>query len=133
MKRYYKYNTTNGQIVGLVTSNIETEDNISSNIKFVSYDSPFGIDPNIKYHDMITDALQNRPHILCDDNIKTTIRKAIVIKDLPVSTKIVIDDNEIAVVDDGILQLTIPLSGTYTLKLIPEFPYIEKQVQVEVK
>lgn len=133
MKRYYKYKTTNGQIIGLVTTNIDMTQAKSNHIEYVEYNEPYSIDTTLVYHDLDSNKIKNRPVIDCKNNISTTVRKAIKINNLPDNTKVFLDDNEIAIVDDGVLELVIPVDGTYVLKLIPEFPYIEKIINVEVK
>ena len=134
MSAFYIYNTTTGEIVGDKYSNRDIIVEDSEEFKHVKLDDNVVTIYNIqkKYHDLLTNSLQDRPIINCPDTFSVTTTENIIISDLPNSTQILLDQQEIAIVTDGTLELTIPVSGTYALKLVPDFPYFEKTISVEV-
>lgn len=133
MKNYYKYDSNNGKIISVAFSSHEQLNiPVTAGQTIVNLGSTTSLDMQNQYHDLLTNSLQYRPTINCPDNFSVTTTENIIILDLPNPTKVFLDEQEIATVIDGTLELTIPVSGTYVLTLVPEFPYFEKEISVEV-
>ena len=53
-----------------------------------------------------------------------------IVSSLPVGSVVTWPDGEVTTINDGTLEFTVDLAGTYTFKFDP-FPYLEEEVSVE--
>ncbi len=67
---------------------------------------------------------QNKSQILADGIDEW------IVTGLPVGSLVTWPDGVISTIDDGSLEFTVDLPGTYTFKIDP-FPYLEEEVSVE--
>jgi hypothetical protein len=133
MKRYYKCRKDTGEILATISvSNMNVIEDLTSDEKLVTYIEDVVINPKTMYNDPKTDKLIARPTISYQDVVSVNVNESITIDDIPEFTKVFLDGNQVGTAIDGTLELIIPVSGTYTLKLVPDFPYVEKEISVEV-
>lgn len=90
------------------------------------------IDTSLHYFDLETNKVLKRPKNSWQTNITVSASESFVFEDVPDETSVYLNDDFLATISDGTLELDIPLSGSYKLKLKPPFPYYEHIVKVEV-
>lgn len=132
MINYIMYNKDTGKIKSLGSAQTRNLINVRANCEFM--ETIKISDTERKYVDLseATPKIKNRPTLDWSDEFNVNTTESIILSDVPANTAVYLDDTLIATVDDGTLELEIPLSGEYKLKLVPPFPYYEKIISVEV-
>lgn len=130
MIRFYTYNLETGKILesGYYTSG-NGGSYLSQNLnkKMVKGKQA----TTLQYHNLDTDMLSDRPQLNID-NITLNIDEEYNPENIPAGTIVYVDDEDVGIVDNTGLILVFPVAKTYTVKLVPPFPYFEKTVTIEV-
>lgn len=130
MNSFYTYDKSNGRIIEYGFSNMGIYDHDNPEYKTVPSE---GLD-NITdfYHDISSNTLVERPVIEFADSVSVIVDEIITIENVENGTDVFLNNDNIGTIEDGRLEISIPLIGDYEIRLDPPFPYKRKTISVEV-
>lgn len=130
MQHYIMYDKTTGMIKSAGCVDDISQVKIRNNCELVGVGGM--INTNLHYFDLETKKVSKRPKNSWQTNITVSVNESFIFENVPDETSVYLDDEFLATISDGTLELDIPLSGSYKLRLDPPFPYYEHIVKVEV-
>lgn len=87
---------------------------------------------NQVYWDVVTAALMPRPALDLPDQIALTAGGELIIADVPKGSEIISDGVLVGVADGTVVNLTYPVAGVWSLRVVPPFPWRESICEVTV-
>lgn len=130
MQHYIMYDKTNGMIKSTGCVDDITRVKIRNNCEFVRATSI--VDTELKYFDLETKKIKTRPQNNWDKHISVSVNEMFTFNDVPKGTNVYFDSELLITVNDGVLDLDIPMEGRYQLKFETPFPYFSHTVTIEV-
>jgi len=130
MQHYITYDKTTGMIKTSGCVDDISQVRLRNNCELVKVGGL--VKSNLHYVDLVTKKVKKRPQNTWQSGISVSVNESFIFENVPNETSVYIDDDFLATISDGTLELDIPLAGLYKLKIDPPFPYYEHIVKVEV-